>query len=452
MKIDAFLLYNELDILDIRLNELQGVVDKFIIVESTTDFAGRPKRLFYKECQDRYDVWRDRITYVVVDDMPDGQSPYRRERYQRRCISRGLTLLKPEFNDTVIISDIDEIPKAEIVAAYDAAQGPHTLEQRYSQFYVNNVGPTHWGGSRIVPYKEVLTTGSPLDVRQSVYPKVPQAGWHFNLLAPIERIKDKLRALGSPYYDPDQSNYNFLPVILASGADILGRDIQFKYMPIDDSFPVYVKNNQEKFQHIIRSPVHFSSSHEGGNSNPHHQVKRILDLLNETITLRGEVYLFGAWEGAAAIPIMNAVHPQKVHIVDEWKGYISESQITQKPHPTVLSAQQRDVYILFLQNCKSLTQENYTIHKAPHSQVATLVDQNVRFAYLDTDNDYESVKTIVKDLQTKLVPGGILCGNNMHWANVRRADLSGGVERAVQELLPNVAKHENLWCWKKPND
>jgi len=31
---DCFIFYNELDILRVRLNELAGVVDKFVIVES----------------------------------------------------------------------------------------------------------------------------------------------------------------------------------------------------------------------------------------------------------------------------------------------------------------------------------------------------------------------------------------------------------------------------------
>ena len=53
--IDAFLFSGELDILEIRLNELDSVVDHFVIVEScephgaarseTADIFGRPRTL-----------------------------------------------------------------------------------------------------------------------------------------------------------------------------------------------------------------------------------------------------------------------------------------------------------------------------------------------------------------------------------------------------------------------
>jgi len=37
---DCFTFYNELEILKIRLHELSGVVDKFVIVESNKTFQG----------------------------------------------------------------------------------------------------------------------------------------------------------------------------------------------------------------------------------------------------------------------------------------------------------------------------------------------------------------------------------------------------------------------------
>ncbi len=40
---DAFLFSNELDILEIRLQELKDVVDKFVIIESNTTFTGVEK-------------------------------------------------------------------------------------------------------------------------------------------------------------------------------------------------------------------------------------------------------------------------------------------------------------------------------------------------------------------------------------------------------------------------
>jgi beta-1,4-mannosyl-glycoprotein beta-1,4-N-acetylglucosaminyltransferase len=41
--IDCFIFYNEIDLLNYRLNTLHEVVDYFIIVESTHTFMGKEK-------------------------------------------------------------------------------------------------------------------------------------------------------------------------------------------------------------------------------------------------------------------------------------------------------------------------------------------------------------------------------------------------------------------------
>ena len=46
---DCFLFFNELDLLEIRLNELNDVVDKFVIVESTESFSKKKKPLYFQE-------------------------------------------------------------------------------------------------------------------------------------------------------------------------------------------------------------------------------------------------------------------------------------------------------------------------------------------------------------------------------------------------------------------
>jgi hypothetical protein len=47
--IDCFTFYNELDLLNYRLNILNNVVDYFIIVESTHTHVGKEKNLIYEE-------------------------------------------------------------------------------------------------------------------------------------------------------------------------------------------------------------------------------------------------------------------------------------------------------------------------------------------------------------------------------------------------------------------
>ncbi|MFB6187294.1 MAG: glycosyl transferase GT17 family protein, partial [Halobacteriaceae archaeon] len=40
MRYDCFIFYNELDLLEIRLNELDDVIDEFVLVEGEKTFQG----------------------------------------------------------------------------------------------------------------------------------------------------------------------------------------------------------------------------------------------------------------------------------------------------------------------------------------------------------------------------------------------------------------------------
>ena len=50
-----------------------------------------------------------------------------------------------------------------------------------------------------------------------------------------------------------------------------------------------------------------------------------------------------------------------------------------------------------------------------------------------------------------MVKGGIICGDDFLNANINSADLHGGVERAVRELLPNFKNIDNLWYFINDN-
>ena len=69
MVYDCFSFFNELDLLEIRLNVLKDVVDKFVLVEATRTHTGAEKSLYFKENEARFSAFRDRIVHIVVDDF-----------------------------------------------------------------------------------------------------------------------------------------------------------------------------------------------------------------------------------------------------------------------------------------------------------------------------------------------------------------------------------------------
>ena len=114
MKIyDCFTFYNELDLLDLHLEELYDHVDYFVIVESTKTFQNNDKSLFLKLNWNRYIKYHDKIIHVVVDDSPGSANAWDNETFQRNAIMRGLTNAADE--DIIIIGDVDEIIRAEVV-------------------------------------------------------------------------------------------------------------------------------------------------------------------------------------------------------------------------------------------------------------------------------------------------------------------------------------------------
>ena len=55
-------------ILEIRLNTLYKVVDKFVICEATKDHGGKKKDLNFNI--NKFSKFKDKIIYIVVDDIP----------------------------------------------------------------------------------------------------------------------------------------------------------------------------------------------------------------------------------------------------------------------------------------------------------------------------------------------------------------------------------------------
>ena len=103
---DCFSYWDEDLLLDLRLNILNKFVDYFVIVEGNKTWQNNPKKLKFDI--KNFNNFKNKIIYVPVTDLPDGEDPYLRENYQRNAIVNGLS--NANDNDLIIISDLDEIP------------------------------------------------------------------------------------------------------------------------------------------------------------------------------------------------------------------------------------------------------------------------------------------------------------------------------------------------------
>lgn len=61
--LDAILMSSELDLLEIRINELDSVVDFFFIIESNATFTGLPKNTYFASERRRFARFNSKIVY-----------------------------------------------------------------------------------------------------------------------------------------------------------------------------------------------------------------------------------------------------------------------------------------------------------------------------------------------------------------------------------------------------
>ena len=91
---DCFQYFNEEHIAEIRFNIMDKYVDSFIIVESTVNHQGKPKKLNFNI--NNYKKFKKKINYIIVDDTPDKIKNYHEggeslvEQHQRNSILKGL--------------------------------------------------------------------------------------------------------------------------------------------------------------------------------------------------------------------------------------------------------------------------------------------------------------------------------------------------------------------------
>ena len=118
--IDAIMFSGELDMLELRLNELNGVVDHFVIVEATEPHgaAGRREVTDPDRLKAVIGPFKDKVHYEVITlDPPytDRESGWRRENYHRASLMAPVLQWSASPQDVILVSDADEIPRADVI-------------------------------------------------------------------------------------------------------------------------------------------------------------------------------------------------------------------------------------------------------------------------------------------------------------------------------------------------
>ena len=112
---DCFLFWKELNALEIRLNELYEVVDKFIIVEFSKSHTGLSKPFYLKDNLERFSQFSDKMSVYSLNYELRDSNPLKIAHDQRRILDEIIFSFKPSPIDLILTSDSDEIVKASIL-------------------------------------------------------------------------------------------------------------------------------------------------------------------------------------------------------------------------------------------------------------------------------------------------------------------------------------------------
>ena len=272
---DCFTFFNELELLELRLNVLNDVVDKFVIVEATKTHAGEDKPLNFLANKDRFVDFLDKIIYIRYDGEAQ-RNPWVYENLQRNEIKKGL--INCSDDDIIIISDLDEIvsPQAikDCIKNIDKGSPVKKFMQYHMCYLLNvlNLKQPLWFHPKVCTYKNFKNALDNVDYQYSEYvlPEVnigttatkirmyhecdiiPYGGWHFSFMGRKERILYKLQNFAH------QECLQYADDIVKGVADIIENvntknDCKnFRALKYD-MLPKYLQNNTDKYKDWLSS-------------------------------------------------------------------------------------------------------------------------------------------------------------------------------------------------------
>lgn len=233
MKIfDAFVYFQEIDILKLRLDYLYDYVDHFIIVESKQTHTGTIKEFnLERELNDSLKDYKKKIIYfkneivlssfndigshkddIIISKILDLIKPLKfynknilrhvNDTFQREMIRYPLYQVCQD-NDRILISDVDEIPNIEFVKDLKKIDLNKILISKHHEFkyYINNYSHSNWIGGTVGSSFKTLKNYSFNSLRHLAKKNAirnssisDKFGYHLTFFGGEELIKSKIKA------------------------------------------------------------------------------------------------------------------------------------------------------------------------------------------------------------------------------------------------------------------
>ena len=278
---DSFIFFNELELLELRLNILNDVVDYFVLTESPFTVSGNEKPLYYQENKDRFGKFNDKIVHNITETIPNDYSNYlvkkqfhtdysstddsgnryidlpirfQRAVYNRECSAYGLVKGGAKDEDLILTSDADEIINPQVLedlSWFDPTNN-YVCYQRAFYFKLNYLYQENWKGTRLCTFEHLKkTTVDRLRTDWHKAHMIEDGGWHWSFFGDADNYRLKIASYEHTENNIPQITDNIEEKI-EKGLDPLGRSNTLISVHIDDTFPEYIINNQNKYASSIQ--------------------------------------------------------------------------------------------------------------------------------------------------------------------------------------------------------
>ena len=283
--------FDEEQILDLRLNVLNEIVDFFVIVESVYNHKGEKRELVFDK--NKFSKFKDKIIYLVHDEIPkqveivnqnDSEDEKNRkyimnavyrENSQRNYISRGIK--EAEKNDIILISDVDEIPKFENINIREITNKIIMFKQYMFHYKYNLVLPNFkWTGTKAVRKKNLISPQWLRNTKDRNYPIyridtffskkkynnikiIEDGGWHFSNIKTPKMLNHKFRSyLHHIEFDKAKINENDIQKLINNKQAVYNLAVDQRGSKVGNGailenfdnkkLPLYIQNNIEKYK------------------------------------------------------------------------------------------------------------------------------------------------------------------------------------------------------------
>ena len=281
MIVDCFSFFNELELLEIRLNVLDPYVDKFVLVEAAKTQTLRDKPFVFEENKEKFNKFLSKIIHVKLEkeECPSGDfrqvsDDWGMENFQRNGAIKGVESLDLESNDIILISDLDEIPNLS-----DVESNVETIEKEKVTSFTQNtfsyflnmqcfdiddtdetrkISRHSLGVARSVLY--MYSPQELWSLRNTASGHQTPRGWHFSFMGGPEKVREKSLSCIEPFDKSDVPSKEEMEKIFNERVFEEGfwninhpHDNSVKVRKVTDEsiLPDYVVNNRDKYTKLF---------------------------------------------------------------------------------------------------------------------------------------------------------------------------------------------------------